>query len=309
VSQDYCDNLGSKEAACHAGDWQCVAILLKGDGSGATDKYTPIYFGCTGSGPEQQPPGTEYLRPYAFDDDGYTVMKVEKWAGADAPAMGMPQTDQSDHPRFYVSLGTHSFYTTPGRHDALPFRPGEHPQWCGKFDTPSVMPHGWGQHDSTGEDLGSFGAFFAKFMTGLGVGGAPGAVVGALAASAEGNLGVGINVTGTSDVPDPEQAPDASGALAITPQGIVPKGAGLAVEEWKVRQGLSIGNRNYDYLVDRQTQRWWPNPDMETGFRGRWGQRVTSDFLPRRAGPRFPDYLKVFFLALAAGYASKQFTD
>ena len=46
---------------------------------------------------------------------------------------------------------------------------------------------------------------------------------------------------------------------------------------------------------------------METGYRGRWGQRVTGDAVPRRAGPRFPNYLKMFLLAMAMGYATKAF--
>ena len=36
---------------------------------------------------------------------------------------------------------------------------------------------------------------------------------------------------------------------------------------------------------------------------GRWGQHVTSDFLPRRSGPKFPDYVKMFLMALAYGNA------
>ena len=50
---------------------------------------------------------------------------------------------------------------------------------------------------------------------------------------------------------------------------------------------------------------WWPADDHASGFRGRWGQHVTSDFLPRRSGPKFPTYWKMFLLALADGDASK----
>ncbi|MEO6395674.1 MAG: hypothetical protein ABIO40_07155 [Devosia sp.] len=48
-----------------------------------------------------------------------------------------------------------------------------------------------------------------------------------------------------------------------------------------MQQNLRIDRRRYDYLVDRDLRRWWPNDDLELGYRGRWGQRVTSDFLPR----------------------------
>ncbi|MEO6395676.1 MAG: hypothetical protein ABIO40_07165, partial [Devosia sp.] len=103
----------------------------------------------------------------------------------------------------------------------------------------------------------------------------------------------------------------AGAGMTIRPKGVTVAGAGApsTVEEWQVQQNLRIDRRRYDYLVDRDVQRWWPNDDLETGYRGRWGQRVTADFLPRRSGPRFPDYLKMFFHALAAGDVDKKFED
>jgi hypothetical protein len=55
----------------------------------------------------------------------------------------------------------------------------------------------------------------------------------------------------------------------------------------------------YDFVVDRDKQFWWLNDDLEGGYKGRWGQRVTDDTLPRRSGPRFPNYPRMFLLALA----------
>jgi hypothetical protein len=54
-------------------------------------------------------------------------------------------------------------------------------------------------------------------------------------------------------------------------------------------------------VVDRATQKWWPSPDTKSGFNGRWGQHVTADALSRRAGPHFPNYARMFLLALADG--------
>lgn len=78
------------------------------------------------------------------------------------------------------------------------------------------------------------------------------------------------------------------------------------MHDWAARQNLSVNGRRYDFIVDRATQVWWPSDGGETGFRGRWGQQVTSDPLGRRSGPRFPDYVTMFLKALAAGDAAGQ---
>lgn len=75
------------------------------------------------------------------------------------------------------------------------------------------------------------------------------------------------------------------------------------MQDWTAQQGLELNGRRYDFMVNRAKQVWWPSDDGARGFRGRWGQHVTSDFLPRRSGPKFPDYVKMFLLALADGDA------
>jgi hypothetical protein len=62
-------------------------------------------------------------------------------------------------------------------------------------------------------------------------------------------------------------------------------------------------------VVDRSTQDWWPaqNRLRGGGFTGRWGQNVTLDPLARRAGPRFPEYWRLFLLALEDGKTKKAF--
>jgi hypothetical protein len=39
-------------------------------------------------------------------------------------------------------------------------------------------------------------------------------------------------------------------------------------------------------------------------FSGMWGPRVETDPLSRRVGQRFPDFWKMFFLAMADGQAN-----
>ena len=151
---------------------------------------------------------------------------------------------------------------------------------------------------ATGQQVGA-----PLMLAGLSAGGALGAIAGGVATAIEGHLphGSGLDIVGTYDPPDKDEVPAAGAGKTIRPSGVVAAGGGLDDQIWAAKQGL-IGpdGRRYDFIVDRATQGWWPNTDNdEKGFRGRWGQQVTSDFLPRRSGPRFPDYAKLFLLALA----------
>ena len=310
--------VAAAEEACHAGDWQCVAILLEGDGTGVAVSFKPTFFGCTGVRPAP-PAGSSVFRPFQFDDDNLTVMKVERWRPSSGPAAQLPAVETGGatpdglHPHLFVALGSHSLYTQPGNQDVFPFPDGQGPQWFGTFDTPSVMPNGFAQPPDRDTAL-DIGAFFAKVLGGLSNFGPLGGIAGLVSAASEGAFppapGSGLDVVGTADTPDPDQVPAPGAGLTIKPKELAAvTGAGISVSNWAAQQGLRLNGRTYDYLVDRNKQRYWPNDDNESGFRGRWGQRVTPDFLPRRSGPRFPDYLKLFFLALAAGDAAGAYKD
>ena len=296
---DLCQNIEAKEAGCHAGDWQCVAILFDTPGSGNTTQVTPRFFGYTGSRPVQVPiNGTLTYRPYQFDDEGLTVMKVEAWRPASGDTANQPEV-VGEHPRLYVARGSHSLYMTPGKHEVFPFPDGKDSQGCALYDTPSVAPSDLS--DPPEDDFGAdAGAFLAK-MAGLG------ALAGLIAAGLEGLLpGGGFEGVGTRDAPTPDEGPPAAGAgKTVRPAGLAIPDGGTDVQDWTSEQGLELDGRRYYFLVDRVNQIWWPSDDNGSGFRGRWGQHVTSDFLPRRSGPKFPPYWKMFLLALADGDASK----
>jgi hypothetical protein len=304
VGSDSCNDVASQEAACHAGDWQCVAIMLDGDGPDPA-AYTPTFFGCTGSRPVPLGDATEF-RPYQFDDEGRTVMKVERWQPDAGSAAGLPKLDDG-HPRLFVALGTHSLFTVPGTFEVRPFAPDQDSQWCAAYDTPSVAPPDLDQDpdDTLGHAFADTAAFFAKVLAGSAFGGLFGMIAGALLGAIEGTVphGAGLGIRGTYDHPDPEQAPTASMAQVIAPDGLAVSGvAATQVQPWKAQQGQVIGPRTYDYLVEREKQHWWPiYGDVPRGFMGRWGQHVTTDFLPRRSGPKFPDHAKMFLLALSHG--------
>ena len=105
---------------------------------------------------------------------------------------------------------------------------------------------------------------------------------------------------------DPDEAPATAGAgKTVRPAGLALTDGGSDVLDWASQQGLQLQDRRYDFIVDRATQLWWPGDETPTGFRGRWGQHVTSDFLPRRSGPKFPSYCTMFLLALADGDTRK----
>jgi hypothetical protein len=63
-----------------------------------------------------------------------------------------------------------------------------------------------------------------------------------------------------------------------------------------------------DMIVDRSRQVWWPSDDGTAGYRGRWGQRVAADPLPHRAGVKFPEFWKMFLIALEQGFGDRSLT-
>ena len=91
----------------------------------------------------------------------------------------------------------------------------------------------------------------------------------------------------------------------MRPTDLTIPGVTTQLENWRCQQGLqgAVG-RKYDFIVNRRDQVWWPSDDGTAGYRGRWGQRVTSDPLPHRAGVRFPEFWKMFLIALEHGFGS-----
>jgi hypothetical protein len=291
VGADSCSGvLSAEEVSCHAGDWQCIAILGEGDG----DQFTPKFLGRTGSRPTAtEIAGTSQYRAYQFEDDNLTALSVDAWS-TDEPQV----TD--GHPRFYVAAGSHSLYTKPGDQAVDPYPPDQQPSACGGLDNPGVDIPGADQSVSVGVILAKLAAggildtlapTFAAALVSL-------IIEGWNAATAP----FGASFPG--DTPDPDHPPAAPGAgKTLRPAGLAVPDAGNDIVDWRSQRALTIDDRTYDCIVDRTAQPWWPSDDTLHGFWGRWGQHVTSDALPRRAGPRFPSYARMFLLALADGDA------
>lgn len=304
------------ELASHAGDWQCVAILGESDEAGAADRFQPKFLGLTGLRPAAAPDG---YPAHDFDDDEMTVMKVVPWRAAAAGATAVPQTTPSGgrlHPHVYVALGTHSLYTDAGDHAVDPFPADALPRACGKSDGVGVSPPA--PKNPPDDDDDEFWEDFLKWLAvslgkalagakaaaTLGPGGALAGGIGGFATGIVETINAGGPFGATPpfvDVPNADTGPTAGIGITITPAGLAVPGAGPTVVTWQVgqQQSLDDSTRRYDYVVDRETQAWWPHDDNEHGFKGRWGQRVTSDTLPRRSGPRFPNYPQMFLVALA----------
>lgn len=292
----------AQQARSHAGDWHCVALLVdepENDPAGAT----PRLIGTTVSRLSSDDGGIE-PPAYSSDPEAGISMTVRSWRPSSGPTAGLPEL-AAGHPRIYVAAGTHSMYVSAGERSPLDFAGTA---LCGSFDPgepipQDLIPHGG---DNPGEDML---AFLAKFLGGAGIGGALGGLfgpigvaAGLIAAGAEGVLphGYGLDIIGVGDVLDSDKAPEADESTVIAPPGVSVSGVADR-KEWTSQRELEIDGRTYDFVVDRETQTFWPSPTQESGFRGRWGQRVTSDVAGLRAGPRFPDVVALFLDALADG--------
>ncbi|QHE73073.1 hypothetical protein GFS60_06724 (plasmid) [Rhodococcus sp. WAY2] len=268
----------AREVGSCGGDWACIALLLDRVDSGKP--YTPEYIGLTGD----QTPFTEPRGPHYFDDANRINLNVERWTPS------LPATVGS-HPRIHVALGSHSLGMTAGFIPGNPFPDNAQPQWCGRFDTPSLLPAP-PEEPSIWEDLA---IIFGKIYIG--------GFIGGVAAIAEYG-GMGLDVVGVAVPPPTANYPAAGSGTTIKPSDIAFADQGTKVENWKSQNALMINGRRYDFIVDRRQQKWWPSDPTDqipTGFNGRWGPRVEDDPIARRAGMRFPDFCKMFFQAINDG--------
>lgn len=315
IGTDSCPNIEAKEFASHAGDWHCFALLLDGQGPPSVDKYTPLFFGVTGSRPAPDATNGKF-RPHAFDPECRITLKVEPWRKGSASAPVQPDVVEN-HPQFYVARGTHSMYTTPGAHDVSPYEDSKVPADCGRYDSPSAVPpaspgtpHVPVERDSFAEN--GWVIIAVKMRAGL-VLGPIGVLIGLVAGIIEGipKAGAPFGITGRPpttppgvDPPNPDAAPTAAGqGITVRPKNLAIPDVSDNLLNWVSDQGVSSpSGRKYDFVVNRAEQVWWPSYDGTKGFRGRWGQRVASDPVPHRAGVKFPEFWKMFLTALEQGF-------
>jgi hypothetical protein len=89
--------------------------------------------------------------------------------------------------------------------------------------------------------------------------------------------------------------------LILRPAGLfVPEQASAQrVEDWPTKTPEPAAKPRYDFIVDRETQLWWPPRDKSRGYAGRWGPRVTNDPKTRRSGMRCPSFALMFLEGIA----------
>ena len=295
-----------------AGEWACISILFKcevtdipvGGGPG-TAKCLPTAIGLT----------SRNVGNIGFLGGEQRVgMRVHDWSevmtvvGDRGPGK-MP----GNHPRLFVAKGTHGLYPRE-RDQPVPFFSPEDSarQHCGAAE---LLDKSLEDLDEEAEDaaddtwvddtavvvLKSIFAPFGLLWTGLewiiGGGG--------------GFEGVASRTPDQFDHPPLRDAPEHFGVI-VHPAGIVPPKGEIATKfVWpnpladEARLEMKIADRRYSMLVDRISpdplvrQVWWPGIQGQTGYAGRWGQRVARDPKARRAGMKFPEFWAMFMNELA----------
>lgn len=268
------------EFASFAGEWACLAVLL--GRSSPAEEYQPRYFGCSG----------RYNRTIAGIDrrEPRVGMRVFEWKAPSSVEV------LDGHPKLYVSLGTHSLYPDGGDHPVAPYPVSAYPQMCGLFDGPDLLE----QHLKANPppEPPSAGAIVAKIVGGLYLGGLA-LIAGLVWAGVEkfGTIGSGTYDPPTAPMPDVAPPPGGAGKV-VHPASVSLTDPGTEFVTWAADEGVIVDGRTYNFIVNRESQVWWPSDDGAAGYRGAWGPRVTKDPFGRRAGMLFPQFWRMFFAGL-----------
>ena len=275
---------GNPQYASFVGEWACMAILL--ERVQADGEFMPKWIGLS----RRPNIGTRQARDAK---ERRIAMVVQRWRDkTDVHARLLPEAIE-DHPKIFVAGGTHGLHLTAGTHAINPYTVESQPQWCGRFDSPDALAKFSASRPEDPPPTSLFkvigGALF----------GLPFLAAGLAWGLVEGNWGVGISARGTGPSGD-DAVPDVTsvGGKVVHPQSLSFAEPGAELIPWAVNQTM-IAGRQYGFIVDRGSQVWWPNLDTFSGYRGRWGPRVSRDPFARRCGMRFPEFWRMFFLALA----------
>lgn len=285
---------GNADYASYVGEWACMAVLL--ETSNPRADYMPSWIGVS----TRRNTGTRQ----GFDlREPRVAMNARRWKHiTDVHARVLPETID-DHAKIFVAAGTHGLHLQAGQHALNPFPPGSHPQECGKLDSPDPVKN----NSDDGLSVPAPASLLKVIAAGLATFG-PYAAVAAIAwALLEDNWSEGIRARGTKTMDD-EAQPDVTaepGKLGkvIHPKALSLSEPGAELLSWASDQ-LTLNQRAYSHLVDRDSQVWWSNMMVNGGFRGRWGPRCSLDPFARRAGMRFPEFWQMFFMAITKEMAA-----
>jgi hypothetical protein len=271
-----CEQAGEGQTfATFAGEWTSVAILLN-----SADQ--PLHIGLT-----SRNVGDPTSIPSLENRLG---MIVHPWKEVERVG---------EHPKIFVSRGTHGNYLKTGPHALQPFTPGDidlNQGTCAQIETlDDVIPGGEGLPATEGEDADVWISLLKAIPT-LGAG-----LWWAATEKAFGSFsGAAVPAIDPNRMPQDETGGPLF-ALILRPAGLfVPEqAAAQRTEDWKTKMPEPADKPRYDFIVDRETQLWWPPRDASRGYAGRWGPRVTNDPKRRRSGMRCPPFALLFLEAIA----------
>ncbi|MCC7367761.1 MAG: hypothetical protein IT306_05030 [Chloroflexi bacterium] len=271
-----CEEAGEGQTfATFAGEWTSVAVLLN-------SANEPLYIGLT---------SRNVGDPTSVPTEEHRLgMIVRPWK--DVERIG-------EHPKIYVSRGTHGNYLTTGLHDAQPFTPGDidiSQGTCAQIEALDDVIAG-GEAETIEGESGSPGIIVLK-------------ILGSMVVLPATPWLIGEDMWGTfaTEIPaiEPNRKPrDETGGplfgLILKPDGVfVPEQASAQrTVAWPTAMPAEGVRPRYDFVVDRETQAWWPPLGANPGYVGRWGPRVTNDPKRRRSGMRCPTFSLMFLQALA----------
>lgn len=278
---DGCEETGeAAKFASFAGAWGSMAILLN-------SANRPQYIGLT---------SRNVGDPSIVGEEEQRVgMSIFPWSMVQTVT-----TSSGDHPKLYVSNGTHGYYLSPGPHTVIGFTPG---------------------YDSSGRSCGQVetldDAISSEQVLSPGDPGKDSSVVLIVLKCISVILAWWAAIEISSDrLPTPEtlamptQPTDqTAGPLPggpgfgkiIRPDGLsfLEASQAATLVDWNVNPYTAADKRAYDLAIDRNVQVWW-NPRTETaGYGGRWGPRVEHDPFSRRCGMKCPDFLTMFLEGIA----------
>lgn len=262
--------------ATFAGEWTSIAILIN-------SANEPLYIGLTSRNVGDP---TSIL-----DQENRIGMIVHPWKKVN---------QVGDHPKIFVSRGTHGNYLTTGPHDLKPFTPGGidlNMRTCAEIEKlDDVIPSGEEvKTEPTGPIVGIILAKLIPILASLGL-----AVDWWLSEGAFGSFGEFSPAIEPNRKPQDETGGPLFG-LILRPAGLfVPEQASAQrTEDWPTKMPEPTDKLRYDFIVDREMQLWWPPRDISRGYAGRWGPRVTNDPKTRRSGMRCPSFALQFLEAIA----------
>jgi hypothetical protein len=225
-------------------------------------------------------------------------MTVFPWTAVDAVTTGTGE----QHPKIFVSLGTHGCYPSTGPHTVTPFSGGNDLSRgsCGAVETVDDAIAGDITIPGTPADMTPTWVIWVKFVI-------------PFVLWVWGFIEIGDDHFGSPDtLVEPSKTPtDQTGGPAfgkiIRPNGLSFPETSSAVEvvDWQVTRHVLPNNRVYDSVVNRPSQVWWTprrrtkSPVEGEGWFVRWGPRVTNDPFSRRAGGKCPDFAAMFLEAVA----------